>query len=94
MFSSSVALPRLSSASVNMPFCAPSALAPLSDGRALFIYNQRKHGDPGVWLAIVRPTDHDFSIEAGELTSSLKLRRKEVTAKHLALLESFYTDHY
>ena len=38
--------------------------------------------------------DHDFSIEAGELTSSLKLRRKEVTAKHLALLESFYTDHY
>jgi long-chain acyl-CoA synthetase len=38
--------------------------------------------------------DHDFSIEAGELTSSLKLRRKEVTAKHLGLLESFYADHH
>jgi hypothetical protein len=42
-------------------------LAALPDGRALFIYNQRRHGEPGVWLAVVRPTDTDFGIEANEI---------------------------
>jgi hypothetical protein len=28
----------------------------LAQGRALFIYNQRKQGDIGVWLALVQPT--------------------------------------
>lgn len=40
-----------------------TALCPLPDGRALFIYNQRKHGEPGVWLAAVRPTARDFGVE-------------------------------
>jgi hypothetical protein len=40
-----------------------TALCPLPDGRALFIYNQRKHGEPGVWLAAVRPTPADFGVE-------------------------------
>lgn len=40
-----------------------TALAPLSDGRALFLYNQRKHGEPGVKMAVVRPTDAFFGIE-------------------------------
>jgi hypothetical protein len=40
-----------------------TALCPLPDGRALFVYNQRKHGEPGVWLAAVRPTPEDFGIE-------------------------------
>ena len=44
-----------------------TALATLPDGRALFVYNQRRHGEPGVWLAVVRPTDTDFGIEANEL---------------------------
>ena len=44
-----------------------TALTALPDGRALFIYNQRKHGDPGVWLAVVSPTDSDFGIEANEI---------------------------
>ena len=39
------------------------ALAPLPDGRVLFVYNQRKHGDPGIRLAIARPTPDDFGIE-------------------------------
>jgi len=44
-----------------------AALAALPDGRALFIYNQRKHGEVGVWLAIVNPTESDFGVEANEV---------------------------
>lgn len=44
-----------------------TALAALPDRRALFIYNQRRHGEPGVWLALVNPTDTDFGIEANEV---------------------------
>lgn len=44
-----------------------TALAPLPDGRALFIYNRRKHGEIGVWLALVRPTESDLGIEANEI---------------------------
>ncbi|MBN2292155.1 MAG: exo-alpha-sialidase [Pirellulales bacterium] len=44
-----------------------SALAALSDGRALFIYNQRQHGEIGVWLAVARPTETDFGIEANAI---------------------------
>jgi hypothetical protein len=40
-----------------------TALAALPDGRGLFIYNQRKHGEPGVRLALVRPSEGDFGIE-------------------------------
>ena len=42
-------------------------LAALSEGRVLMAYNQRKHGEPGVWLALARPTDDDFGIEANEI---------------------------
>jgi len=38
--------------------------------------------------------ERDFSIEAGDLTPSLKLRRREVTRKHQGLLDSFYSEHY
>ena len=44
-----------------------TALAPLPDGRALFVYNQRKHGKIGVWLAAVKPTADDFGIETNEV---------------------------
>lgn len=40
-----------------------TGLCPLPDGRALFVYNQRKHGEPGVWLAAVRPGPADFGVE-------------------------------
>lgn len=43
-----------------------TALAALPDGRALFIYNQRKHGDIGVWLASARPTAENFGLISNE----------------------------
>ena len=39
------------------------ALAALPDARALFVYNQRKHGEPGVWIALARPAADSFGIE-------------------------------
>lgn len=44
-----------------------TALAALPEGGALFIYNQRKHGDPGVWLAEVQPADNDFGVRSNEI---------------------------
>jgi hypothetical protein len=44
-----------------------TSLCPLHNGRALFIYNQRKHGEVGVWLAIVDPTASDFGIKANQI---------------------------
>jgi len=44
-----------------------TALCPLPDGRALFIYNQRKHGEPGVSLAAARPTPADFGVEWNQI---------------------------
>ena len=37
-------------------FGQSTALAPLANAQALFIYNQRKQGAIGVWLALVNPT--------------------------------------
>ena len=44
-----------------------TALAALPNGKALFIYNQRKQGEPGVWMAVVKPSEADFGIEANEI---------------------------
>lgn len=44
-----------------------TSLHPLPDGRALFVYNQRKHGEVGVWMALVDPTDDDFGIQANQI---------------------------
>ena len=44
-----------------------TALAPLPDGSALFVYNQRRQGKIGVWLARVLPTESDFGIQANEI---------------------------
>lgn len=44
-----------------------TALCPLSDGRVLFVYNQRKHPPVGVWLAVARPGPESFGIEAEEV---------------------------
>jgi hypothetical protein len=46
-----------------------TSLAALADGRALFVYNQRRHGEPGVWIAMVRPTPsgNDFGIESNKI---------------------------
>ena len=44
-----------------------TALAPLPDGRALFLYNDRKGNAPGVRLAVCRPSETDFGIEHDDL---------------------------
>ena len=44
-----------------------TALGKLANGRALFIYNQRKHGEIGVWLAVVQPTETEFKIHANAI---------------------------
>jgi len=44
-----------------------TALAALPDGSALFVYNQRKHGEIGIWLAHVRPTDSDFGVLSNQV---------------------------
>ena len=43
-----------------------TGLGALPDGRAAFVYNQRKHGTVGVWLGIAAPTDQDFGLLANE----------------------------
>jgi len=49
-----------------------TALAPLPDGRLLFIYNQRKHPPYGVRLAIANPCDVDFGIDTDEIVYSVE----------------------
>lgn len=44
-----------------------AALAPLPDGKVLFVYNQRRHGEPGVWLAVAQPTVRDFGVLANDI---------------------------
>lgn len=39
-----------------------TALAPLQDGEAIFLFNQRKSNAIGVWLARIKPTERDFGI--------------------------------
>lgn len=38
--------------------------------------------------------DRDFTVERGELTPSLKLRRKDIVRNYQGLLDSFYSEHY
>ncbi len=44
-----------------------TALAPLPDGRALFIYNRRTPDETGVRLAVVRPSESGFGLESDQL---------------------------
>ncbi|MEX0727468.1 MAG: sialidase family protein, partial [Planctomycetaceae bacterium] len=39
-----------------------TALCGSEENRIWFVYNQRKHGTPGVWLALAEPTDESFHI--------------------------------
>jgi hypothetical protein len=56
-----------------------TALAALSDGRALFIYNQRKFGEAGVWIAVVRPTATDFGVETNQIAWKAATRTQSGT---------------
>jgi len=61
-----------------------TALAALPDGRALFVYNQRKHAQPGVWLAIVRPTGDDFGVERNQIVWRAESATRSATSGELA----------
>jgi hypothetical protein len=62
-----------------------TALTALPDGRALFIYNQRRHGEIGVWMAVVRPTETDFGIESNTIVWRAQTRaQKGDSAEHSA----------
>jgi hypothetical protein len=43
-----------------------TALARLEEGGALLVYNQRKHGDIGVWLAGLRPSATGAGVQWNE----------------------------
>lgn len=57
-----------------------TALAKLADDRALFIYNQRKHGEIGVWLAVVRPTETEFNTDLNALIWKAPTRTRSGTS--------------
>jgi hypothetical protein len=54
-----------------------TALTPLSDGRALFTYNQRRHGEIGVWIALVDPTETDFGVQANQIAWRAQVRAQK-----------------
>lgn len=56
-----------------------TGLGALPDGRALFVYNQRKHGEPGIRLAVARPTASDFGIETDQLIWRAAVRTQHDT---------------
>ena len=43
-------------------------------------YNQWQHGDPGIRLAVARPTDDDFGIEMDELVWKAEVRTQSDTS--------------
>ena len=61
-----------------------TALAALGDGSALLVYNQRKHGEPGVWLAVSRPREFEFGIETNQLVwRAERVTQHDSSAEHL-----------
>lgn len=44
-----------------------AATAALPNGKVLFVYNQRRHGKPGVWMAVAKPTENNFGILANDI---------------------------
>src|SRR5262249_2281434 len=66
-----------------------TALAALPDGKALFIYNQRRHGEVGVWLAVVRPTESHFGILANEIIWRAETRTQTGSSGEHAQWEDF-----
>lgn len=66
-----------------------TALAPLTDGRALFLYNQRKHGDPGIRMAVVRPSPTSFGIEHEDYLWRAETRTQSDTSGDLSQWSDF-----
>jgi len=56
------------------------ALAGLSDGSVLMVYNQRKHGEPGIRLVKANPAPDDFGIEFDEMVWRASVRTRADTS--------------
>ena len=70
-------------------------IATSDEARALVQgYVDRLNAGLNRWETIKKFTilDHDLTVEEGDLTPSMKLRRKIVTEKHQSELEAMYTD--
>lgn len=48
------------------------ALTALPEGRVLMTYNQRRSGEPGIWIARACPSASDFGLESNDLAWSAK----------------------
>ena len=60
-----------------------TSLLALPDGRALMAYNQRKHGEPGVWIAEAQPSPNDFGLRSNQLAWKAALTtRKGTSGEH------------
>jgi hypothetical protein len=66
-----------------------TALSALPDGKALFLYNQRRHGEVGVWLAVVRPTETDFGVLSNEIIWRAETRTQTGSSGEHAGWEDF-----
>ena len=66
-----------------------TALAPLTYGRALFLYNQRKHGDPGVRVAVVRPSESSFGLEHDDYLWRAETRTQSASSGGLSEWSDF-----
>jgi len=66
-----------------------TALAALPDGSALFVYNQRKHGEVGVWMAQVRPTQNDFGVRSNEIVWRAETATQSDTSSDHAQWDDF-----
>jgi len=60
-----------------------TGLACLPDGRALLVYNQRRHGKLGVWLAVGNPQNGQFGLIANEIIWTAETTtQSESSAEH------------
>lgn len=66
-----------------------TALTALPDGRAIFVYNHRKHGDPGVRAAIVRPTETSFGVEFDDFVWKAETRTQSASSGNLSEWSDF-----
>jgi hypothetical protein len=60
-----------------------TALTALPDGRVLFVYNQRKHGEPGIRIAVARPEIEGFGIEQDQCVwRAMAATRSDSSGEH------------
>lgn len=66
-----------------------TALLALPDSRAIFLYNQRRHGDPGVKAALVKPTEKSFGIEFDDYVWKAETRTQSGSSGNLSEWSDF-----